>query len=59
MTEKPDLMLSRTAFHAEAVSRLVRMEKTGEGIPAADVFDYLRKLVQGKPVARPRLRKIA
>jgi hypothetical protein len=35
------------------------MKKTAKGIPAAEVFDYLRERVQGKPAARPRARKIA
>ena len=36
----------RAAFHTEAASRLAQMRKTGAGIPAAEVFDYLRKRVQ-------------
>jgi predicted transcriptional regulator len=50
---------TRAAFHAEAADRLAQMKKTGEGIPQSEVFDYLRKRVQGKPAARPRPRKIA
>ncbi len=57
-----DLRISketRAAYHAEATARLSRMKKTGEGIPAGEVFDYLRKRIQGQAAARPRLRKIA
>jgi probable addiction module antidote protein len=46
-------------LHAESVSPRVRTKKSDTGIPAAEVFDYLRKRVQGKPAARPKLRKIA
>jgi len=60
MIARPDdPMVLRAAFHAEAASRLTQMKTTGAGIPAAEVFEYLRKRVQGKPVARPRPRKIA
>lgn len=59
MIAKPDdAMVLRAAFYAEAASRLAQMKKTGAGIPAAEVFDYLRKRVQGKLAARPGLRKI-
>ena len=50
---------TRAEYHAEATARLSRMKKNGKGIPAAEVFDYLRERVQGKPAARPRTRKIA
>ena len=50
---------TRAEYHAEATTRLSRMKKTGKGIPAAEVFDYLRERVQGKPAARPKARKIA
>jgi predicted DNA-binding protein len=50
---------TRAEYHAEATARLSRMKKTAKGIPAAEVFDYLRERVQGKPAARPRARKIA
>lgn len=50
---------ARAAFRAEAKRRLERMKRTGEGIPAEDVFDYLRKRAAGAPARRPRSRKIA
>ncbi len=50
---------TRAEYHAEAMARLSRMKKTGKGIPAVEVFDYLRERVQGKPAARPKARKIA
>ena len=49
---------TRAAYHAEAESRLAQMKKTGAGIPANEVFDYLRKRVQGKAATRPRPRKL-
>lgn len=49
----------RDKYHAEAMARLSHMKKTKRGIPAAEVFDYLRKRVRGKPAVRPKLRKIA
>jgi predicted transcriptional regulator len=49
---------ARIAFYAEAERRLVEMEKTGKGIPAEEVFDYIRARVQGKKVARPKARKL-
>lgn len=48
---------TRAEYRAEATARLSRMKKTGKGIPATEVFDYLRKRVQGKPAARPKARK--
>ena len=57
MIERPE-PVPRTAFHAEALSRLAQMKKTGVGIPAGEVFDYLRDRVRGKLVARPRSRRI-
>lgn len=59
MIKKPDVLESRAAFHAEAVRRFVRMKEIGTGVSAVEVFDYLRKRVRGKPIARPRPRKIA
>ena len=50
---------TRAEYHAEATARLSHMKKTAKGIPAAEVFDYLRERVQGKSAARPRARKIA
>lgn len=50
---------TRAEYHAEATARLSNMKKTGKGIPAAEVFDYLRERVQGRPAARPKARKIA
>ena len=48
---------TRAAYHAEAEGRLAQMKKTGAGIPADEVFDYLRNRIQGKAVARPKARK--
>ncbi len=49
---------TRAEYHVEATARLSRMKKTGKGIPADEVFDYLRERVQGKPAVRPKARKI-
>jgi hypothetical protein len=57
--EKLDAEEARTAFHAEARRRLERMKRTGAGIPAAEVFEYLARRAQGAAVKRPKPRKIA
>ncbi len=49
---------TRAAFYAEAEQRLADMEKTGKGIPAEEVFDYIRARTQGKKVTRPKARKL-
>ncbi len=49
----------RATFLAEAEKRAAEFRKTGKGIPVEEVFDYLRKRVQGKPAARPKARKLA
>jgi hypothetical protein len=35
------------------------MKRTGAGIPAEEVFEYLTWRAQGAPVKRPKARKIA
>lgn len=50
---------TRAAFHVEAANRLEHMNRTGKGIPATEVFDYVRDRVQGNPAARPKVRNIA
>jgi predicted transcriptional regulator len=50
---------ARVAFHAEAKRRLERMKRTGAGIPAEEVFEYLRQRAAGGPVKRPKPRRIA
>lgn len=49
---------ARAAFYAEAERRLAEMEKTGKGISAEAVFDYIRARIQGKKLARPKARKL-
>ena len=49
---------ARAAFYAEAEKRAAEFKKTGMGIPAEEVFDYLRKRIQGKPAIRPKARKL-
>jgi predicted transcriptional regulator len=57
--EKLEAEEARAAFHAEAKRRLARMKRSGTGIPASQVFDYLQARAQGRKPARPRTRKIA
>jgi hypothetical protein len=50
---------ARAAFHAEAERRLAGMKRSGAGIPAHQVFDYLLARARGRKPARPKTRKIA
>jgi predicted transcriptional regulator len=55
--DRLDAEEAQAAFHAEAKRRLARMRKSGLGVPAAEVFDYLRSTIrEGKP-PRPKPRK--
>jgi predicted transcriptional regulator len=56
--EKLEAEEVRAAFHADAGRRLARMKKTGTGIPAEEVFEYLRRRAEGKAAERPKSRKI-
>ncbi len=56
--EKLEAEEARAAFHAEAERRLTRMRKTGTGIPADEVFEYLKRRAEGAAVKRPKPRKI-
>jgi predicted transcriptional regulator len=44
---------------AEETRAAFEFRKTGKGIPAEEVFNYLRKRVQGKPATRPKTLKLA
>lgn len=57
--EKVEAEAARAAFHAEGKRRLARMQRTGLGIPAEEVFDYLEQRALGKPAVRPKPRRIA
>jgi predicted transcriptional regulator len=57
--EKVEAEEARAAFHAEAKRRLARMRKAGTGIPAEEVFEYLRHRAEGRTVDRPKARKVA
>jgi hypothetical protein len=57
--EKLEAEEARAALHAEAQRRLARMKRSGTGIPANQVFDYLLARAQGRKPTRPRTRKIA
>lgn len=56
--EKVEAEETHAAFVAEARRRLSRMKKTGKGVPAEEVFAFLRARVQGEKASRPRARKI-
>lgn len=57
--EKLDAEELQAAFHAEAKARLDRMKQTGHGIPAEEVFDYLRARARGEKTKRPRAQKLS
>ncbi len=57
--EKVEADEARAAFHAEGRQRLARMKRAGTGIPAGDVFDYLRERAGGRSPARPKAVKVA
>lgn len=57
--EKLEAEEARAAFQAEAKHRLAEMKKSGAGIPAGEVFDYLERRAQGERPARPRSRKLS
>jgi predicted transcriptional regulator len=57
--EKLEAEEARAAFHAAAKRRLARMKRTGAGIPAEEVFEYLKQRAEGGAPARPKPRKIA
>jgi len=59
INEKLEAEEARAAFHAEAERRLAGMKRSGAGIPAHQVFDYLLARARGRKPARPRARKIA
>ncbi len=56
--EKVEAEEARLAFHAEGERRLAQMKKTGVGIPAEEVFEYLQQRAAGRKVARPKARKL-
>ena len=55
--DKVDAEEARAAFLEEGQRRLVRMKKSGKGIPAAEVFAYLDARAKGGNPARPKARK--
>ncbi len=56
--EKVELEEAEQAFHAQAERRLARMKKSGLGIPADEVFAYLKQRTQGEPAKRPKSRRL-
>jgi len=59
INEKLEAEEARAAFHAEAERRLAGMKRSGAGIPAHQVFDYLLARARGRKLARPKTRKTA
>lgn len=57
--EKLEAEEVRAAFHAEAERRLARMKKSGRGVAAAEVFEYLDARAHGRTSVRPKPRRIA
>jgi predicted transcriptional regulator len=56
--EKVEAGEARAAFHADAKRRLARMKKSGLGIPASEVFDYVEQRALGRSPRRPKARRI-
>ena len=59
ITEKVEAEAKRAEFHAQGKRRLARMKRSGLGIPAKEVFDYLERRALGEPAVRPKPRRIA
>lgn len=55
--EKVEAEEARTEFLAEARRRLARMKKAEAGIPADEVFAFLRARARGERALRPKPRK--
>ncbi|MCC6333386.1 MAG: ribbon-helix-helix protein, CopG family [Myxococcales bacterium] len=56
--EKIEAEEAQAEFHAAARRRLARMKRTGVGIPADEVFRYLRARAGGEKPRRPKARKL-
>lgn len=56
--EKLEAEETRAAFLAEAERRLRRMKRTGRGLPAEEVFEYLNRRAGGGAARRPKARRI-
>ena len=57
--EKMEADEARFAFIDQATRRLARMKKSGLGIPATEVFEYLQQRAAGERASRPKSRRIA
>ncbi len=57
--EKLEAEEAQAQFQAEAEKRLAAMKRSGKGIPADEVFAYLRARASGVKAARPKARKIS
>lgn len=55
--DRLDAEEARAAFHAQAKRRLARMRKSGLGVPAEKVFDYLLSRAGRKNPPRPKPRQ--
>ncbi len=58
ISDRLDAEEARAAFHAEGARRLGRMRKSGLGVSAEEVFDYLLSRAGGKKSPRPKARKL-
>ena len=56
--DKVEAEEARMALHEESRRRLTRMKKSGQGIPAAEVFGYLDARARGENPPRPKPRKM-
>ena len=56
--EKVEAEEARASFYAEGVRRLAQLKKSGVGIPADEVFDYLSRRARGEHPRRPKPRKL-
>lgn len=59
IAEKLDAAEAEAAFLAEGEARLSAMQTAGVGVPADEVFSWLRAKAKGLKAKRPRARKIA
>jgi len=55
--EKLEAEEARAALLAEAQRRLGEMKVSCKGIPAEEVFEFLRARARGEKVKRPRVRR--
>lgn len=57
--EKVEAEEARLSFIDLAKRRLARMKRSGRGVPATEVFEYLQQRAAGERASRPKSRRIA